>query len=152
MSVRKKCPVEKQTDGRYCGCHRKCCKVPTFLEGKALLLTKKVPSKHLLVLKTSWRCLQDKSLRRLQNVFSVTIFRLPRRPEDALKTSWRRLENVLEDKKLLRWRCLQDMSSRCLQDMSSRRFQDVYWEYLLLKNLKSVSDKSVSYIYECKMH
>ena len=37
------------------------------------------PSKHLLVLKTSWR--------RLQHVFSVTIRRLPRRLEDVFKTS-----------------------------------------------------------------
>ena len=76
------------------------------------------PSKHLLVFKTSWRRLEDMSWRRLQNVFSVTIFRLPRhledilqiRLEDFLKTSWRHLErrteDVLEDEKLLGWRCL----------------------------------------------
>ena len=46
-----------------------------------------IPSKHLLVFKTSWRCLQDMSWRRLQHVFSVTIFRLPRRLEDFFKTS-----------------------------------------------------------------
>ena len=50
-------------------------------------------SKHLLVLKTCWRQLQDMSSRRLQDVLSVTIFRLPRR-----------LEDVLEGKKLVRWR------------------------------------------------
>ena len=38
-----------------------------------------LPSKYLLVLKTSWR--------RLQHVFSVTIFRLARCLEDVLKTS-----------------------------------------------------------------
>ena len=27
-------PVEKQTDGRSCGCHGKCCEVCAFLEGK----------------------------------------------------------------------------------------------------------------------
>ena len=61
------------------------------------------------------------SSRRLQHVFSVTILRLPRRLEDVLKTSckdvlktsWRplarRLEDVLEDEKLLRWRRLEDV-------------------------------------------
>ena len=43
-----------------------------------------VPSKHLLVLKTSSRHLQDMSSRRLQDVFSVTILRLPRRLQDVL--------------------------------------------------------------------
>ena len=78
---------------------------------------KKFPSKHLLVFKTSWR--------RLQHVFRVTIFRLPRRVQDFFKTSWRslankswrrlqdvfarRLQDVLEDKKLLRWRRLEDV-------------------------------------------
>ena len=71
------------------------------------------PSKHLLVFKTSWRRLEDMSWRRLQHVFSVTIFRLPRRLEDisqdvliqkivTLKTSWRRLEEVLKT-------CLEDV-------------------------------------------
>ena len=48
------------------------------------------PSKHLLVLKTSWRRLEDMSWRRLQHLFSVTILRLPRRLEDVLKKFWRR--------------------------------------------------------------
>ena len=48
------------------------------------------------VLKTPWR--------RLQDVFSVTFFCLPRRLEDIIarrlaNTSWRRLEDVLEDEK-----------------------------------------------------
>ena len=42
-----------------------------------------LPSKQFLVFKTSWR--------RLQDVFSVTIFRLWRRLQDVFKTSWRRL-------------------------------------------------------------
>ena len=80
-----------------------------------------IPRKHLLVLKTSWKRLQDMSWRRLEHVFSVTIFRLPRLLEDVLqrhlenvfKMSSRRLarclQNVLEDEKLLRWRCLEDV-------------------------------------------
>ena len=37
------------------------------------------------------------SSRRLEDVFSVTIFRLPRRPEDVLKMSSRRLARGLEN-------------------------------------------------------
>ena len=109
----------------------------------------------------SWRRLQDMFSELLQNAFSITIFRLPRRLEDVLQRRLedvlqrrlgRRLENVLKDKKLLRWRrledvlktfledvwktCLQEvlkMSSRRFQDMSSRRLgdkQNVYGKYL----------------------
>ena len=62
------------------------------------------------VLKTSSRydfktCLED--------VFSVTIFRLPRCLQDVLwevlKTSSRRLQDVLEDVKLLHWRRVEDV-------------------------------------------
>ena len=42
----------------------------------------------MLVFKTSWRRLQVMSWKRPQHVFSVTIFALPRRLEDVLKTSW----------------------------------------------------------------
>ena len=52
-----------------------------------------VPSKHLLVLKTSWRRLEGMSWRRLegmswrriQHVFSVTLLRLPRRLESKMR-------------------------------------------------------------------
>ena len=88
--------------------------------------------------------------RRLQNVFRVTIFCLPRRLENVLKTSWRRLPNTswrhlgrrrivtlntswrrLEDmcwRRLedMSWKPLEDMSWRPLEDMSSRRLQDVF--------------------------
>ena len=53
----------------------------------------KEPSKHLFVFKTSWRHLQYMSWRCLQHVFSITIFRLPRRLEDALR---RRLQDVFK--------------------------------------------------------
>ena len=64
---------------------------------------------------------QDMSSRRFQDVFSVTIFRLPRRLQDVLqdvfktssrrlcKTSSRRLQDVLEDIKLFRWRRVEDV-------------------------------------------
>ena len=74
----------------------------------------------------SSRRLQDMSWRRLQHVFSVTIFRLPRRLEDVLKmsckyvlkTSWRHLTRRLED--------VFKTSSRRLQDIFSRRLEDVF--------------------------
>ena len=45
----------------------------------------------------SSRLLQDMSSRRLEGVFSVTIFRLPRRLEDLSKTSSRGLAKGLEN-------------------------------------------------------
>ena len=89
-----------------------------------------LPSKHLFVLKMPSRCLQDMSWRCLQHVFSATIFRLPRR-----------LEDILEDEKLLRWRRLQDVLKTCLEDIlrtSWRHYgdkQNTYWEYLYLTNV-----------------
>ena len=43
------------------------------------------------------RYLQDMSSTRLQHVFSVTIFRLPRRVEDVFKTSWKTSNCYAED-------------------------------------------------------
>ena len=89
-----------------------------------------LPSKHLFVLKMPSRCLQDMSWRCLQHVFSATIFRLPRR-----------LEDILEDEKLLRWRRLQDVLKTCIEDIlrtSWRHYgdkQNTYWEYLYLTNV-----------------
>ena len=40
--------------------------------------------------------LEGMSWRRFQHVFSVTIFRLPRRLQDVLKIFWRRLEDILQ--------------------------------------------------------
>ena len=77
----------------------------------------------------SLRCLQDVFKTCLQDVFSVTIFRLPRRLEDALKTFSRyfarclqdvfarRLQDVLEDEKLLRWRRVEVVFKTCLQEV-----------------------------------
>ena len=82
------------------------------------------PSKDLLVFKMSWRC--------LQHIFSVTVFRLSKRFEDIsqdiLKTS-RRLQGVLEEGKVLRWRRLQGISWRHLEDILKttwRRLKDVF--------------------------
>ena len=107
------------------------------------LLDADIPSKHFACLqdvfkvcKTSSRRIHDMSSRRIQNmswrsledVFTITIFRLPRRLQDVLhdvfktasrclcKTSSRRLQDVLEDKKLLRWRRVEDVFKTCLED------------------------------------
>ena len=73
------------------------------------------------------------SSRRLQDVFSVTIFRLPRRPQDVLrevwKTSSRRLQDVLEDVKLLSWRRFEDVFK------TSWRPTNVCWESIYKINL-----------------
>ena len=83
------------------------------------------PSKHFLLSKTSSR--------RLQDVFSVTLFVF----QDLLKTSWRRLEDVFaiifpkrSSRRLARR--LQDVFARRLAIMSSRRLQDVLEDKTML--------------------
>ena len=66
------------------------------------------------VLKTSWRHVLKTSWR---HVLKTSSTRLQRNNFTSSKTSWRRLEDVLEDEKLLRWRRLQDMSWRRLEDV-----------------------------------
>ena len=52
-----------------------------------------------------------------------------RRLEDVLKTSWihlgKRLEDVLEDEKLLRWRRLEDVLKTCLEDVLKTCLENV---------------------------
>ena len=70
------------------------------------------------------------SWRHLQHIFSVTILRLPRRLEDVLKLSWRRLAKTiwrhLGRRKIITWRT----SWRHLEDMSWRRLENVLKTYL----------------------
>ena len=75
-------------------------------------------SRH--VFKKSWRCLERNnflssktSSRRLQDV-SWDVFKTS--SKEVFKTPSRRLENVLENKKLLRWRRVEDVFKTCLQD------------------------------------
>ena len=95
-----------------------------------VLLISNIPSKHLLVLRTSSRRLQDMSWRRLQHVFSITILCFRRRFEDVLKTSWRPLAKRLQDVLKTSWKtkncyaedvlktsCLEDVSKTCLEDL-----------------------------------
>ena len=104
---------------------------------KILVLT----SKYLLVFKTYSRCLQDMSWRRLQHVFSVTIFFLLRRLEEPckdilrlLKTSGRHPARCLGRWKIITLktslRSLEDISWRRLEDMPWRRFEDICWRPL----------------------
>ena len=83
------------------------------------------PGKHLMVIMTFWRHLQDMSWKRFQRVFCVTIFRFPR----VLKTSWRCLEDVLEDEKVLRWRRVEDVLKTCLEDVLKTSWRQT--KYLL---------------------
>ena len=92
------------------------------------------PSKHLLVFKTSWKRFQKMHWRCLQHVFSVTIFRLPRR-----------LQDVLEDEKLLRWRRLQKVLKTCLEDVLKTCLEEVFrtsWRQAECLLGISVSNKS----------
>ena len=84
-----------------------------------------LPSKYLLVFKTSWR--------RLQHIFSVKSFCLPRQLEDALG-----------DKKLLRWRYLDDVLKTRLEGLSWRRFWDKQNFYGVSVYNKFVFHKSIS--------
>ena len=77
----------------------------------------KTSSRHAF--KTSSRCLQDMSSRCHDGVFSVTIFRLSRR-----------LQDILKDKKLLRWRRVEGVFKTCLKDIfkTSSRPVNVCWD------------------------
>ena len=92
---------------------------------------KKNPSKHFLFSKTSWI--------RLEDVFSVTFFHLPRRLQDVFKGSSRRVfKTSSKDVFKTSSRRLQNVFARRLQDVfktssktSSRRIQDVFKTYPL---------------------
>ena len=70
--------------------------------------------------------LQDAFKTCLQDVFKTSSRRLQRSNFLSSKMSWRRfarcLQDVLEDEKLLRWRCVEDVFKTCLQDVF--RLQD----------------------------
>ena len=99
-------------------------------------------SKHFLVLKTSWICLQDISWRRLQNVFSVTICCLGTHFEDVLKTcrktSWRRLGRKKN-------RYAEDVLRICLEDVlkTSWSHTKCLLGISVSNKSKSVSNKSI---------
>ena len=109
------------------------------------------------VLETSWR--------RLEDVFSVTFFCLPRRLEDIIarrlaNTSWRRLEDIIarrltntswrrlgrrfEDVLKTSWRRFRKTSWRRLEDVLGRRIANTSWRRLEDVLKRSWKTKSVT--------
>ena len=107
-----------------------------FLE----ILARALLSKHLLVFKTSWR-----------HVLKTTSTRLQRNNFSSSKTSSKRLEDVLEDEKLLSWRHFKVIFKTCLEDVlkTSWTKQNIYWDICIkpwpTNKYKSVSNKSISH-------
>ena len=112
-------------------------------------------------------CLQGvfkTSSRRLQDAFSVTIFRLPRRLQDVLQDVFktfsrtlqdvfaRRLQDVLEDEKLLHWRRVEDVFKTCLEDVLKTPWRptNVYW-VLTYSTLYQTSARAFSKFFFCKV-
>ena len=82
--------------------------------------------------------LQDMSWRCLQQVFGVTILRLPRRLEGVFKTSWKTKNCYAEDVLKMSWRHVLKTPWGYILKTSSRRLggkQIFYWWYLYLTNL-----------------
>ena len=88
-------------------------------------------SKHLLALKTS-------STRLQRNNFT-----------SSKKTSWKRLEDILQDvleeKKLLRWRLLQNALKACLEDTSWRHVLKMSWRSVLKTSGRHYGNKQNTY-------
>ena len=111
-----------------------------------------LPSKHFLVFKTSWRRLQDMSWRGIRHVFSVTIFRLPRRLQDmssrpleerhvfktfsrhVFKTSCRRLGKTS-------WRDILKTSWRNVLKISWRHVLRTSWRHFFKRSSRRLQDK-----------
>ena len=107
----------------------------SFVFGQ-LLCSDNVPSKHVLVLKTSSTRLQRNnfsssktSWKRLQDVSQ-------RRKIVSLKTSSRRLEDIS-------WKRLEELSWRRLEDMSWRPYREKQNTYWGCNKSKYISDKSI---------
>ena len=86
----------------------------------------------------------------LRHILKTSSIRLQRNNFSSSKTSWRRLEDILEDEKLLRWRRIEDISWRRLEDMSWRRLEDLSWRHVLKMSGKRLGDKQNvfwSYLY-----
>ena len=119
------------------------------------------PCKHLVLFKTSPRRLLKTSSakqffvkmssRRL-DVFKMSSRGLPKGPQDVfkkaswnyvLKTPWRQLGHILEDKKMLHWRRLQDV----FKTPSVRLYQDkCLLGYVMKIMLQILENKLVSVI------
>ena len=97
----------------------------------------------MFVSKISSRYFQDMSSRSLQDMFSTHLQHMSSRrlqrnnflsskmsSRRICKRSWRRLEDVLEDKKLLHWRRVEDVLKACLEEVlkTSWRPTNVCWD------------------------
>ena len=99
------------------------------------------PSKHLLVLKMSWRRLQRNNF----TSSNVTILLLPSYVLEDKRRHWRRLQDILKI-------CLEDVLKTCLEDVLKTCIEDVLktsWrqaKYLLGISVsnKSIFHKSIS--------
>ena len=116
-----------------------------FLQNTFVRLLLQVTQQTLLVLKTSWRRLQDMSSRRLQHVFTATILRL----RDVLKTSWRHLARRLEDVLKTSWKTkncyAEDVLKTCLEEVLKTFLEDILktlWRQTKFLLGISVSNKS----------
>ena len=95
------------------------------------LLDTDIPSKYFAflhnVFKTSSRHVFKTSSR---HVFKTSSRRLQRNNFSSSKMSSRRLQDVLEDVKLLRWRRFEDVFKACLEDVGNTfsRRTNVCWE------------------------
>ena len=100
--------------------------LPFLAEAKKVHKIKEhVPSKHLLVFKTSWRYLQQ--------VFCITIFCLPRC-----------LEDLLEDENFLRCRRLQDVFLTCLEYVFKTSWRQTKCLLGIFVSNKSIFHRSLS--------
>ena len=106
-----------------------------FLDTHLYLLDTYIPSKH--VSKASLRHVFKKSSRyifkSLEDLFSVTIFRLPRRLEDVLKKSWKTKNCYTEDVLKTTSRHVFRTSSRCLEDQQMFAGMCEFCSWLTLK-------------------
>ena len=103
------------------------------------------PSKHLLVLKTSSRRLQDMSAGRLQHVFHVTILRLPRRLEDVFKTSSKAKNCYSEDVLKTSWRHVLKTSWKHVLKTSWRHVLKTSWRHILKTSWRHYGEKQNTY-------
>ena len=106
----------------------------------------------------SSRSLEDTSWRRLQHVFSVTIFCFPRRFQDVLKASWRLLSKTswkhltrhLEDVLKTSWKtkncCAQDIFKTFWRHVLKTYWRHVlktYWRHVLKTSSRRLGDKQI---------
>ena len=79
-------------------------------------------------------CLKDVLKMSSRHVFKMSSYRLQGKDFSFSKTSskcnfkssWRRLEDVFENKKLLQWRRVQDVFKKCLQDVFKACLQNIF--------------------------